>query len=335
MNFITEPQLRGILKIAPISNMGAVSLTPENISSNNLLRPLKDIVDICGTNPESISFSVNTNSSEESGRTSDLNMHKDILGRVRSIEINMPPLTKENYQNLQELFMDLTENVDYSNIVQVDSNLSSGSREYIKISNSQDYKGFIIYAKMRNEYTGWVGTINERLDFNTNGEYEFQIKDYYNVKGSTLNNINELKALKVRISDEYIEIAVGTNYYFQTADSVSENNKEQYLSDMSKNYGYTFLQVSATIDVTPTVTNENYSYVIWYLIEYMSPEMNIPIREIVYVGDSSFVNVKPFYKPNITYDNDGCIKTLDEIYVMDVKINLIAKTAKAKRKYQW
>ena len=153
MDFIKEPQLKGILKIAPISNVGAVSLTPENISENNLLRPLRDIVDICGTNPSSISFSINTNSSEESGRTSDLNMHKDVLGRVRSMEIDMPPLTKEGYQNLQELLLDLTENIDYSNVVQRESNLSSGSREYVKVSNSQDYKGFIIYAKMRNEHT--------------------------------------------------------------------------------------------------------------------------------------------------------------------------------------
>ena len=336
MDFIKEPQLKGILKIAPISNMGAVSLTPENISDNNLLRPLKDIVDICGTNPTSISFSVNTNSSEESGRTSDLNMHKDILGRVRSMEIEMPPLTREGYQNLQELFLDLTENIDYSNIVQMDSNLTSGSRQYIKVTNSKDYKGFTIYAKMRNESTGWVGTINYKLDSNTNGEYELSIIDYYNTKGSPLTNTDVLKALKVKISDEYIEIAVGPNYYFQTADSFeTEAEKNAYLANMEKNYGYTFLQVSATIDVEETLTSDNYSYVIWYLIEYMSPEMNTPIKEIVYVGDSSFTNVKPFYKPNIVYDENGCIKTLDEIYVRDVKLNLIAKTAKSKRKYSW
>lgn len=331
--FTPEPYLRGVLKIAPISNKGAVSLTPENVTNLDLIRPLQDIIDICGTNPTSIVFGINTNSSEESGRTSDLNMHKDILGRVRSFEIEMPPLKREGYQNLQELLMDLTENIDYSNLVQMESNLESGSREYIKVSNSSDYQGFIIYAKMRNEKTGWVGTINAELDSNTNGEYEFSIEDYYNSKGASLKDEDELKALKIKISDEYIEIAVGPNYYFQTADSIDDEDKDKYLEDMSNNYGYTFLQVSANIEVTPTITNENYAYVVWYLIEFMSPETNTVIREIVYVGDSSFTNIKPYYQPNITYDENGAIKTLNEIYVKDLKINLIAKTAKAKQRF--
>lgn len=322
MDYIKEPQLRGILKIAPISNKGAVSLTPENISDMDLIRPLKDIVDICGTNPQTITFSVNTNSSEESGRTSDLNMHKDILGRVRSMEVNFPPLTKENYQNLQELLLDLTENIDYSNLVQKETNLASGLRDYVKVANNSSYKGFYVYAKMRNYKTGWVGTISETIESNTAGEYELSIKDYYNTLGNTLQNTDELKALKVKISSEYIEIAVGPNYNFSTEGEENENN-----------YGYTFLQVDATVDVTPTIDNENYAYVVWYLIEYMSPEMNDPIREIVYVGDSSFTNIEPFYKPNIVYDKDGCIKTLDEIYVKNVKVSLVAKTAKSKKRY--
>lgn len=309
MIFTPEPYLRGVLKIAPVSNKGAVSLTPENITDLDLIRPLQDIIDICGTNPSSISFSVNTNSSEESGRTSDLNMHKDILGRVRSMEIEMPPIKKEGYQNLQELLMDLTENVDYSIVAQGNSNLESGETESISGTNSTDYQGFTIYAKVRNSTTGWVGTVNGTIDANVNGDYQFYLTDYYNVNGTGLSDNEELKALRVTINGDNITVS------------------------MMNGYGYNFIQLSATIEVTPTITNENYSYVVWYLIEFMSPEMNNPIREIVYVGDSSFTNIKPYYKPSITYDSDGAVKTLNEIYVKDLKINLIAKTAKAKRRF--
>lgn len=84
----------------------------------DLLSPLKDIIDICGVNPSEIVYSKNTNSSEESGRTQGsaetgvyLNMHKDILGRVRDITMTFPPIFKEKYQSLDNLFMSLVENV--------------------------------------------------------------------------------------------------------------------------------------------------------------------------------------------------------------------------------
>lgn len=89
-----------------------------DISNSSLLEPIQDILDICGTNPSSIKYGKNTSSSEESGRTQGsaelgiyLNMHKDILGRVRNFTFNFPPMFKEKYSKLDELFMSKTEDI--------------------------------------------------------------------------------------------------------------------------------------------------------------------------------------------------------------------------------
>lgn len=92
-----------------------------DITDSSLLEPLKDIVDICGTNPSTITYSKNTSSSEESGRTQGsyasgifLNMHKDILGRVRDITLSFPPMFLEKYSKLDDLFMNKTQVVELS-----------------------------------------------------------------------------------------------------------------------------------------------------------------------------------------------------------------------------
>ena len=92
-----------------------------DITDSNLLEPLRDIVDICGTNPSEIKYSKNTSSSEESGRTQGstasgvfLNMHKDILGRVRDVEMSFPPIFIEKYSALDNLFMNKTQIVKTS-----------------------------------------------------------------------------------------------------------------------------------------------------------------------------------------------------------------------------
>lgn len=85
-------------------------------NDGDLLEPVQDILDICYTNPSSITYNKNTSSSENSGRTQGssesgvyLNMHKDILGRVRELNISFPPMFKEKYMLLDNLFMNKTE----------------------------------------------------------------------------------------------------------------------------------------------------------------------------------------------------------------------------------
>ena len=300
MEFIKETQLKGILKIAPLSNKGESSLNLSSLTDDKLLRPLTDIVDICGTNPTTISYSINTNSSDESGRTSDLTMHKDILGRVRSWEINFPPLTKQGYQKLQELLFDMTEYAQSEIIIQ-----KNNSNEPVNANNSCN--SYIVYGKLVNESTGWCGTINAKFN-NSDGTYTYSLQDYYNKIDNTLTpNENDLKALNVSVSSNNITISCNSGYK------------------------YTYIELNGfTQD-----QSEEPSYTIWYLIEFMSPEMNRPIRDIVYVGDSSFTGIEPFYKPNITYDTNGMIKTIDEIYVKNVKVNLVSKDAKPIERYNY
>lgn len=168
INSIFNPYARGIVRVAPIKeSIDTANLTPQNInigsytvdstvtsttvgkyyiyeeqydryiqvvlpeqytsgetyytcdiSNSNLLEPIQDILDICGTNPTSIKYGKNTSSSEESGRTQGsaddgiyLNMHKDILGRVRNFTLDFPPMFKEKYSKLDNLFMNKTETI--------------------------------------------------------------------------------------------------------------------------------------------------------------------------------------------------------------------------------
>lgn len=181
INSIFNPYARGIVKVAPIrEDIDTTTLTPNNINigkytevdpsvygpgtyyyfdeeyqrynsiyitwdsvpnydktkkyytydstESSLLEPLKDIIDICGTNPSEINYSKNTSSSEESGRTQGsfssgifLNMHKDILGRVRNIEMTFPPMFLEKYSKLDDLFMNKTQVIKTTETTYVDN----------------------------------------------------------------------------------------------------------------------------------------------------------------------------------------------------------------------
>lgn len=79
--------------------------------ASNLLEPIKDItnVAVCGQNPTTITYSKNTMSSEETGRTiENLNMYKDILGRVWDFKFNFAVLNNSKYSALENYFMDKT-----------------------------------------------------------------------------------------------------------------------------------------------------------------------------------------------------------------------------------
>lgn len=86
-----------------------------NSTTSNLLEPIKDITDIevCGQNPTTLTFSKNTMSSEETGRSLDnLNMYKDILGRVWDFKFTFAVLNNDKYKALEEYFTDKTQTFD-------------------------------------------------------------------------------------------------------------------------------------------------------------------------------------------------------------------------------
>lgn len=198
INTIFNPYARGIVRIAPIrEDIDTTNLTPTNIQDSDFLEPIKDIIDICGTNPSEITYSKNTSSSEESGRVQkNLNMHKDILGRVRDVTLSFPPMFMEKYSELDELFMNKTQ-----------------------------------------------------------------------------------------------EIEVSTE------------------------------EVSEETEVTTR------KYILWYYVELMLPEADGIIKDIYYVGDSSFTSVKIQYKNTVTeVDENGNPTSIEPLpYAKDLKINLIGK----------
>lgn len=269
INSIFNPYARGIVRVAPIrEDIDTTNLTPNNINigkyteaepsvygpgtyyvfneeyqrydsvyitwdtvpdydktkkyysydtaDSSLLEPLKDIIDICGTNPSEINYSKNTSSSEESGRTQGvlgsgllLNMHKDILGRVRDIELHFPPMFLEKYSALDNLFM---------------------------------------------------------------------------------NKTQEVKAT--------IETETG------------EKNEEGN-------------------PITETTEKDVSQYIMWYYVELLLPETGGVIKDIYYVGDSSFTGVKIQYKNTVTETdaNGNATKIEAKPFAKDLKINLIGKCA--------
>ena len=271
INSIFNPYARGIVRVAPIrEDIDTTNLTPNNInigkyieyrytptigstyyvfneeyqrydpvlieegydaslkyytydaSESSLLEPLKDIVDICGTNPSEINYSKNTSSSEESGRTQGsfssgifLNMHKDILGRVRDVEMTFPPMFLEKYSKLDDLFMNKT--------------------QIIKTT-----------------------------------ETEYQ-------------------------SDENGNVVVDNE-----GNAVTEEK-----------------EITAT------------QYVIWYYVELLLPETGGVVRDIYYVGDSSFTGVSIEYRNTVTEtDQNGNPKKIEaKPFAKNLKIKLIGKCA--------
>ena len=273
-NSIFNPYARGIIRVAPIrEDIDTTSLTPNNINigkysevnpseygpgtyyvydkeykrydpiyiksaivggydetikyysyditDSSLLEPIKDIVDICGTNPSEITYSKNTSSSEESGRTHGvqgsgllLNMHKDILGRVRDITLSFPPMFIEKYAELDNLFMNKTQEVNVT-----------------ITSPKVDADGNVV-----------------------------------------------LKDKKVVTEETEIETA---------------------------------------------------QYIMWYYVELLIPEAGGVIKDIYYVGDSSFTGVKIQYKNAITESDihGNPLKIEVKPYAKDLKINLIGKCA--------
>lgn len=193
-----------------------------DITDSSLLEPIMDIVDICGTNPSSITYSKNTSSSEESGRTQGsyasgifLNMHKDILGRVRDVTLTFPPMFTEKYSKLDDLFMNKTQIVV----------ASEG-----EVQTDED--GNVITDKDGNVVTEAV-----------------------------------------------------------------ERNAEQYI--------------------------------MWYYVELLLPETGGVVKDIYYVGDSSFNSVEMEYR-SITTETDingRPLKIEAKPFAKDLKINLIGKCA--------
>lgn len=79
-------------------------------SVSNLLEPIRDITEICGINPSGISYSKNTMSSELTGRVlSNLNMQKDILGRVWDTTLTFQILSSDKMKKLDDFFMNKIE----------------------------------------------------------------------------------------------------------------------------------------------------------------------------------------------------------------------------------
>jgi hypothetical protein len=77
---------------------------------SNLLEPIRDITEICGINPSDISYSKNTMSSELTGRVlNNLNMQKDILGRVWDTTLTFSLLSSDKMKRLDDFFMNKTE----------------------------------------------------------------------------------------------------------------------------------------------------------------------------------------------------------------------------------
>lgn len=294
---IAEPLLRGVLKVAPLKS--TYKGIAKNVSSNDLLQPLKDIIDICGTNPSNIEFATNSQSSEESGRTGSLTMHKDLLGRVRTVDLSFDLLKREQYQPLYDFFMELVENVNQSNKISIYVPTSAGVTTTQTCSVDS---GATIYCKLKNATTGVVGTINAKIT--DNGQYDLKLTEYYSPDIATPTD-SDITALHVVKSGTTLTMSV--------------------IND----FAYTVMEVDS-IAYNP-VSNAETNYVIWYYIEIMLPENDIPIKEIVYIGDSGFTSLGTFYKTDTsiirTDDNQYIEKKLTNIYVKDLKIPFIAKDA--------
>lgn len=302
---IEEPLLRGILRVAPLKS--TYSGIARNVTPNDMLQPLRDIIDICGTNPSSIEFSTNSQSSDKSGRDVNLGMKKDLLGRVRTIDMEFQLLKKEQYQPLHDFFMNLSADSGFSNVfsMYVPTKEGSSARQSFQSSN-----GINIYCKMVDSVSGWKGTISTYLP-KQNGTYNLKLNSYYN-PNSTVPTDSEITALTVTIS--------GNNFNLSTVG----------------NFKYT--QIECDTGDAPTNANTN-QYVIWYYVEIMLPENDMPIKEIVYVGDSGFTSLGTFYKVDteiVKTDNDSFIeKKLTNIYVKNLKVPMIAKNATSKVRFDY
>lgn len=295
---IEEPLLRGILKVAPLK--GSYDGPARNVTSDDMLQPLRDIIDICGTNPSSIEFSTNSQSSEESGRTGSLKMTKDLLGRVRTIDMEFNLLKKEQYQPLYDFFMELVENKNQSNKISVYVPNANG------ITTTQSCTidaGATIYCKLINPTTGIKGTISTTIT--TDGTHNLKLTDYYSPSIASPSD-SELTALTVVKSGNSLIVSVNDDYR------------------------YTIMEVDS---ITSSPDSEaKTEYVIWYYIEVMLPESDVPIKEIIYIGDSGFTSLGTFYKTDneILYDDNGdpyMTKKLNNIYVKNLKVPMIAKNA--------
>lgn len=294
---IEEPLLRGVLKVAPLK--GTYKGPARNVTQSDLLQPLRDIIDICGTNPSSIEFSTNSQSSEESGRTPSLTMTKDLLGRVRSIDMTFELLKKEQYQPLYDFFMELVENKNQTNKISV----YVPSTEGINTTQSCNVDaGATIYCKLYNPTTGVKGIVSTTIT--SNGTHYLKLTDYYSPNITNPSN-DHLTALSVTKTGSNLSISTMTDFV------------------------YTILDVDS---ITSTPDSEaKTEYVIWYYIEIMTPESDIPIKEVVYIGDSGFTSLGTFYKTDTsivrTDDGDYVEKKLTNIYVKNLKVPMIAKNA--------
>ena len=84
-----------------------------NKETSNLLEPITDIVDICGINPSEFTFSKNTTSSEQTGRVlQNLNMQKDILGRIWDTNLKFSILSNDKLTKLDNYFMSRTDTIE-------------------------------------------------------------------------------------------------------------------------------------------------------------------------------------------------------------------------------
>lgn len=292
---IEEPLLRGILKVAPLKS--TYSGPARNVTSSDMLQPLRDIIDICGTNPSSIEFATNSQSSEESGRTPSLTMHKDLIGRVRTIDMEFELLKKEQFQPLHDFFMELVDNPNQTNIVSVYD--PSGNGLTTPQVGVFDF-GITIYCKLHNPTTGWKGVVSTIVTDKTT--QNLKLTEYYNSSSATP-------------SDSDI-----------TALSVTTNDWGQFDITPINGFVYTSMEVdsiASSIQDDDAETN----YVIWYYIEIMLPENDVPIKEIIYVGDSGFTSLGTFYRVDTILDENNMTKRLGNIYVKNLKIPMIAKNA--------
>ena len=303
---IEEPLLRGILKVAPLK--GSYDGPARNVTSENMLHPLKDIIDICGTNPTSIEFSTNSQSSEESGRDVDLNMHKDLLGRVRTIDMSFDLLKKEQYQPLHDFFMGLTENTNFTNVVSVYAPNDGGSTDPQNFTTTD---GFNIYCKLSNKSTGWSGVISTYAQ-RISGTYTLKLTSYNNLNGLVPSD-SDISALKITISGNNVTI------------------------EPVNGFAYTIMECDN--GGSPSDTDNN-QLVIWYYIEVLLPESDVPIKEIVYIGDSGFTSLGTHYKTDteVLYDNNGypyMTKKLTNIYIKNLKVPMIAKNAMSRVRFDY
>jgi hypothetical protein len=345
---VTNPYQKGILKVAPIK----VSIDDSNLSidtirayagdNGDLLEELTDIVDICGINPSSIKMSKNTQSSEESGRDASLNMHKDILGRVRDFTITFPIMSDEKFQELDNMFMnktevvfaaqtsteaDLTENkfesFDGNNTISVSyipSMLSSD--DYDKADNPAN--SVMKFSCNINKYSKVNGLVS-RLSLDT-GFYGYELVDLYNKavkEGKEYAILQSYDAygdilFKIDTSSKKITFSINTtennDAYIKLYDVVVKTYDEQEV-------------VAGVSDFT-----SSREYIIWYLVQILTPEGE-QIKDVFYVGDSSFTDVENVYiQRNVPIlDDKGNATGASEVkvfaYAKNVTLNLIGKTA--------